>query len=196
MSLTVGQGGVIRGQTNAILAINVSFDLTNAGSVTSSEYTAIAVSGAGDVYINNSGLISSQLDEAMEFSGTGVRNLVNSGVIASGNNKYAYYSTNPSGATDHIDNSGKIYGSIFTGGDDRVNTGGGEVRGFVALGDGDDLFNGSDSSDLSDTAYGGAGTICCTDIVAMTRSLEMMTATRSTVAWAMIPLMAARLRIC
>jgi Ca2+-binding RTX toxin-like protein len=158
MSLTVGQGGTIRGQGFAIGTIDVSFDLLNAGSITSGSNIAIDATGSGDIYIYNSGLIASQLDEAIEITGNGTHNIVNDGVITPALNRYAYYANGASGV-DHLENSGRINGSICTGGgDDRVNTGSGLIiGGFVALGDGEDLFNGSYSVDAADRAFGGDG---------------------------------------
>jgi len=158
MSLTVGHGGTIRGEGFAIGTIDVSFDLTNAGSITSGSNIAIDATGSGDIDINNSGFIASQLDEAIEITGNGAHTLVNDGVITPATNRYAYYA-NGADAVDHIENSGRINGAIYTGGgDDRVNTRGGLITdGVVALGGGDDLFNGSDSVVAADRAFGGTG---------------------------------------
>ena len=160
MDITVGQGGEIYGKSFAIAAVDTSFSLINAGSVRSSDNYAISGELSRNISIENSGLIASQLSEAIDLSGQGkyTHELFNSGVIAAANNKYAFYSSGAD-SIDHIINTGKIYGSIYTGGgDDSVKTGYGRIyRGFVALGDGDDVFQGSDAADASDRGLGGSG---------------------------------------
>lgn len=134
-TLLVEEAGELRGGIYGVVAVGTLSTVENLGLIESDDVgVAFLTSGTGASSLINSGTI--RAPSSVEISGSETFTFTNSGILDSGSD-YAFW------------------GDSATGNITIVNTG--EIIGHIALGDGDDVYDGSSGILTNGLIFGGAG---------------------------------------
>jgi Ca2+-binding RTX toxin-like protein len=143
-NISIGLSGNVSGGYGVFAASILN--LSNAGSIMGVTADAVNIVATGDQSITNSGLIWGAVTGIYfgQFA-SGLHTIDNSGIISG---TRAINAEDNLQSVENITNTGTINGDIFLGGgDDVVNSVGGQIIGTVNLGDGANQFSGGRSDD-------------------------------------------------